>query len=85
MPERVSFSTKILRLTRAIGLFLAHVAAAAVIVVALWALTKEFAYFGVLNLFGICPLNYVFDAGDLALIVVLIYFAVREMINELKG
>jgi hypothetical protein len=85
MSGRIPYFAKILRLVKAIGLFLAHVAAAAIIFLVMWLLSKEFAYLGVVELFGMFPLYYVFDAGDLVLIVVLIYFAARDMIDELKG
>jgi len=88
MPgTREPFWTVIKRLVGACGLFLAHLLVGTVAVAGLAGSEKVFSFFfhdGSPKLFGVCPLKWLFDAGDGGILLVLVIAGVLEMWTQLR-
>ena len=85
---RESLFTVGIRLLRAVAVFLLHVAISVPFMAGLWAHDWAYRIFfheSAPKLFDVLPVKWIFDAGMLGPLVVLLWFGIYEFVKQLRA
>lgn len=85
-PRSEPFFRVIERLLKATGLLVAHIAVGVVAMGAIWASEQAFTlifHASDPKFFDICPVRWIFDAGEGGILLVLVILGIWEVIKQL--